>query len=173
MKRTKKLESVAYHEAGHAVVGWHEGLRLDRVTIIPGKEYAGLVEWEGLFKSREDPDLEMTPAMCERMARHARVNLAGIIAQRRYNARSYREHDDFSDRTTVTHLAHSLGGNEEITNAYMRLWDAQTRAVLDLHWSRVEALAEALLEKRELTGDEAVRVMLAVDAPSPPAIKYV
>ena len=97
--------------------------------------------------------------MCERMARHARVNLAGIIAQRRYNARSYRRHHDAGDSGMAADLAMHLSGNDEMPNAYLRRWTAQTEAVLDKNWSRVETLAEALLEKRELTGDEALRVI--------------
>lgn len=35
MKHTMKLEGVAYHEAGHAVVAWECGIRTKRLTIVP------------------------------------------------------------------------------------------------------------------------------------------
>ena len=43
MKRTKKLEATAYHEAGHDIVGWRLGLRLKSATIVPGDDYDGRV----------------------------------------------------------------------------------------------------------------------------------
>ena len=43
MKRTKALEAAAYHEAGHALMAWHQGVRVNEISIIPDKNSRGRV----------------------------------------------------------------------------------------------------------------------------------
>ena len=40
MKQTKALESIAYHEAGHAVAAWDCNVRIKALSIIPEGEGA-------------------------------------------------------------------------------------------------------------------------------------
>lgn len=39
----RNLVAVAYHEAGHAVVAWAEGVRLHSATIVPSEGTMGSV----------------------------------------------------------------------------------------------------------------------------------
>ena len=43
MKITKALQSTAYHEAGHAVMAWDQGLKFHHVTIKPHGDSLGHV----------------------------------------------------------------------------------------------------------------------------------
>lgn len=51
MKRTKALESTAYHEAGHAVVAWQLGFKAKSVSITPEPGESGRYIHEPYFKN--------------------------------------------------------------------------------------------------------------------------
>lgn len=40
-----KLEAVAFHEAGHAVIAWREEVKIKKVSIIPDTTRAGFVTY--------------------------------------------------------------------------------------------------------------------------------
>ena len=161
MKRTKALEAVAYHEAGHAVMCWCEGIGLKRVSIVPSKDFTGQVTHDRVFKRSDRPDEHIGLALKGRMERLARVMCAGPIAQRRHRPGSFRKHQAQSDWDLAADLALRLGGSGEIASAYIKLWDVQARAALDLWWRIVEAVALALLDSYELSGERAKRIIRA------------
>ncbi len=43
MKRTKFLEATAYHEAGHAVMAWDEGIKINSISIVPDEKASGRI----------------------------------------------------------------------------------------------------------------------------------
>ena len=42
--RTKDARATAYHEAGHAVMAWHEGVRINAVSVMPSPESWGMTD---------------------------------------------------------------------------------------------------------------------------------
>ena len=154
MRRTKRLEAVAYHEAGHVVMCWCGHIGVKGASIVPDGETAGNVTHDRAFKKSDRPDITITSALADRMERLARVCLAGTIAQRRYNPRSLRRHHAEADWSIAADLALRLGGSGEIASAYVNLWDVQTKQALETWWPVVEAVAADLLDKRELSRDE-------------------
>ncbi|MBV8703269.1 MAG: hypothetical protein JO118_06120 [Acetobacteraceae bacterium] len=92
--------------------------------------------------------------------RHARVCLAGPMAQHRFNPRSMGHYRSHSDYALARGLALRLGG-AEVAEAWLRLWEAQVREDLAEGWPAVERLAAALLERGTVSGEEAGRLVLA------------
>ena len=41
---TKALQSTAYHEAGHAVMCWHEGIGIRAISIVRGGGKRGTIK---------------------------------------------------------------------------------------------------------------------------------
>ena len=85
MKRSERdVRATAYHEAGHAVVAWHEGIRIRSASIMPTEATAGHVVLKPLLEGVQ-LDATREGAHRARAERHARVSLAGEIAQQRYD----------------------------------------------------------------------------------------
>ncbi len=82
--------------------------------------------------------------------------LAGPIAQRKFSPKGYRHYHGGQDHEWATDLLMHYTGSDEEVEAYINLLHVQTRQALDLPWvwTAVIAVAEALLDKGELTGRE-------------------
>ena len=79
MRRTKSLESTAYHEAGHAVVARKFSLQTKRLSIVPEDGAVGVHEHEPSFTGFR-PDVDVPPKVQRRIENMARVCLAGPAA---------------------------------------------------------------------------------------------
>src|SRR5262245_17726030 len=120
-KPTKALISTAYHEAGHAVAAIVKGIKVEKATIKPDKDYLGVVIQKRIQKSVRDA-LEYgspTPAKRERIEIHAIILLAGGIAERKYRGR-YNHIGRGEDVDKVIDIALKLSGSTNTTNAYLQ-----------------------------------------------------
>lgn len=158
----KALWSTAYHEAGHAVVGWRLGIGLRKkgVTIAPKKgEYLGCC----FAKAGVGRDIEWNAS--DRNSIRAEKNvqslLAGVIAQRRYNPRSVRGNPASSDhQAAIDTLSHFAAEQREV-EAWLKLLHIRTGNMLanpDI-WRAVERLASALMERRTIPGKEVTEII--------------
>jgi hypothetical protein len=148
--------ALAYHEAGHAVMGWHLGAGFRSVSIRRGPRCSGWVWF-----------CEALPADKERIdsrdwERAVLIYLAGPLAawpyERRFRAPSARQ-----DLERAYALVEKTAGTaQEAREQWARLrelaWNILGREDL---WRAVSALAQALLERETLTGREARRVIAA------------
>jgi ATP-dependent Zn protease len=160
--RPNLQRAIAHHEAGHAVVARVLNLKIDVVTTLPGDpamyhrqpEGAGVAHFEAL----------------------AKVALAGRYAQRRYNARTAQDVRQFlDDRESALRAAGyavylrdggtlpAPGGTALITFEGPKLDEVRTLLLrceddaLELviaNWPAIERVAQALLRRPILTGDE-------------------
>lgn len=140
------LEEVAFHEAGHVVACIALGMPVSGVTLVDDKN--GVVEGARVGNSQG------------RVEAFAKVCLAGEAAER------------------IAFLSEgSLGSTQDYADALAALKQAfPGQALVDLqiksyfsdmvvfltnpvHWRAVEAVANELLEKRNLSGEEARAVM--------------
>ncbi len=155
MKRTKAIEALAYHEAGHAVLCWEERVRLKGASIVPDRTSAGRITHSHPLKGI-NPELDSSTHSRVRMEKMVRILLAGTIAQRKFNAKGYRHYHGRQDHERATDLLMHYTGSTEEVEAYINLLYVQTRLALDLPWlwMAVIAVAKALLDKGELTGRE-------------------
>ena len=125
-------KAVAYHEAGHAVVALALGYRCYSVAI----EDAGR-------------------AVCDEPAEHA---LALMIASFIAEAKCMGEADiwrDEADRVRAADLALWIArGDMNTASSLLSTVTAQAKARIEEHWAEIETIANALVEKRKLSGEE-------------------
>lgn len=147
----KELEATAYHEAGHAVAHWRFGCPITRVTIAPEDDYLGVVV-------ADDPvmymhlDWDASPEIDQALNQGIMIYFAGPLAQVRFDSSSWSEFHGDSDYETASPMLLRLGGSSENASAISERLESETRAFLEKHWREVEAVANALLEHRDLDG---------------------
>jgi len=124
--------AAAYHEAGHAVVALALGYRCYSVAIEDGGR-----------------------AVCDEPAEHA---LALLIASFIAEAKCTGEADiwrDEEDRVRAADLALWIArGDMNTASSLLSTVTEQTRARVEEHWAEIETIANALVEKRKLSGEE-------------------
>jgi ATP-dependent Zn protease len=140
--------SIAYHEAGHAVVAHRLGVEVEHVTIVPDHTCHGHCAHADLFCARghgsDRANLERAIQIC----------LAGPLAQawllRRYFDRRRGGRQDYDCASGLArYLAGSAGERE-----FLRYQERRTQALVDHLWSDIERVAQALLERDHLSGTE-------------------
>jgi hypothetical protein len=144
--------ATAYHEAGHVAVGFHFGLPIGAVSIVPTEHSAGHFDW---MDAPMDPEKQ---ACCL---------LAGVFAESRVTD-EYEDYDitamgGVEDFATVHGLARGMADEEE-AEELMKQWRTQTIEVLNEVWPGVIALADELLTRKCLTGEQAQRVLAWAEA---------
>lgn len=169
-----QLEAVAYHEAGHAVAAWLLHIPIRKVTIVPEGDALGYVLRRGVaFPKRVREALECggwsdrDEAWAQFIAeRHAMYCIAGMEAQKRFNPRSVRIHHWESDHDAAMDGLYRLCPTEAL-RLYWKIMRIRTKCLLDRRDARdaVKAVAEALMERKTLSGEEAFDIM--VDATGP------
>ena len=175
MRRTKALESTAYHEAGHAVAAYRHGMKVKRLTIVPSGDALGSHQSHAYFTGI---NLEYDGGAREqrRAENFALVCFAGPAAQRRFNPKGYRSYHGADDIHQALGMLGYLAGDDEILAAYWKLVDLQARAFIEsaVNWRTVEHLATVLLDQRTMTGTEvraAIQEGYRRQVPKPPKIR--
>ena len=168
MKRGLRLSTraTAYHEAGHAIAAHVLGRQIKRMTIVPNKSenYAGCVFF-GKQPSVKGIDTDPSPKIRRAAEQRILVSLAGLCAQRLFNprtCRSFHGHEDF--KVILLYVGHLMRENE--TEPFLKWMEVRTENILRDNWKAVEVLADELIRRRELTGQEAHQIIR--DAPFDP-----
>jgi peptidase M41-like protein len=143
-------EITAYHEAGHAVVGYHLGVRLSRVSIIPDADSLGRV-------TREFLDLSCSEAVLESV-------LAGPMAQDRLVGHRDGGQDDYIRARGLCQFVTGSAGAR--ARAFLRDMEEQAARSVDRWWPEIEAVALALLDCPELDEDEFRYLLVRLDGPT-------
>jgi hypothetical protein len=159
----KNLTTVAYHEAGHAVIDLKLGFQVKRVTIIsdPKTGAAGQVNNRYLCLGRIQFD---NPYGSIRTRCHNWVigAFAGEEAQRRHSPRSVRSHHIAHDSKAISEILWRLHGeNSEVIRHAYRYLQAEARNLVanPIIWRKIEDLAKALLERKTLSGEEVADIL--------------
>ena len=169
MKRTKKLEATAHHEAGHAVAAYQLGQLIKSVTIIPDDDSYGSVstgpyfsgdEWDHLIGVNSE---DISGDMQHRLENDVLVSLVGPAAQKRFNFLGYRKFHGEQDRKIAMNWLSKLEEDNQILGYYFRMFDLRARNFVQrvTNWGLICHLAETLLVRSTLTGDEVKSVILA------------
>ena len=138
----KPIEIVAHHEAGHAVIAFKLELKVRSVSIAATGGITKITWGRTCTENR------------------ILATLAGPHAQRRYAPRSHwrsRSHTGFDsgyDFDNVTTLIYDTHGKGKVAEAYWRYVEAHVEQLLEQHWESIKLLAEALLRRETLTGEE-------------------
>jgi len=163
MKNSKWDATRAYHEAGHVVAAWCLELEVDSATIIPDGELAGQVKIKP-----EDPSTDDAIAQGDRWdpARLRAEKLvmfgqAGEVAQWLYNSYSVRRRHSQDDREKYIGLLRNYAPDEKKLDVrpHNQLLCNWTAHLITQHWHLVEAVANALHERRKLSGAQILDVI--------------
>lgn len=148
---TMKSKTYAFHEAGHAVMCWCEGVAIPALSLLEA-------DGDTLEQTREiaphcSLELDQRPKTRARMEKLVRVWLAGPRAQRRYKPRSHWRADGDHDYRLATDLISIFTASDRETEAYVHLLEIQAQQELEHEnvWMRVEAIAAALVETGKLS----------------------
>ncbi|MCC6959924.1 MAG: hypothetical protein IT301_08760 [Dehalococcoidia bacterium] len=154
--KTFPLESVAYHEAGHAAMARHLNVAVHSVSIVPDDGSLGRVQPCALPRGFR-PDLERSAATESRIRRLVMVCLAGHLAEKQFRAslgkRAPSSAGAIQDHTTAVDLIEWLVVSEREAEAYINWLLVKTQHLLeqDWIWRSVEHIARALIEEREIS----------------------
>ncbi len=158
--RDSQRKATAYHEAGHAVAAWRHRMKLRSATIIPASDYSGVVEHQNPLRGiRLDYDGSDRARMRAESA--IIISLAGPAAQKRFNPRSWRSYHGASDFELVTDLALRLNGDGNTATAYCTWLSLVADNLVSGSWRFIEMIAQALLVRGALSGDEVRNLIMA------------
>ena len=161
---SKELIATAYHEAGHAVVSSRLGSKVKHVSIVPNErtETLGHVRHQPIPR-RILRILEfgfVTPVQRQLVEDHIIISYAGSLAERRQRGRSNHRGAQ-SDYADVVGLADRLCGSAEEVDAYLAWLRIRATNSVNANWDLIESVAQALLARQKLSGDELHEVIQA------------
>jgi ATP-dependent Zn protease len=164
-KRIKSaLAATAYHEAGHAVVGLRLRVRIKTATIVPGGDRLGEVT-HGKETYLYDNLRYRADSVRTRGRGEAEIIfcLSGLAAERRFRPRASSK-GALGDHEHAADLALLLNSDEvETTNAHIKYLSLRTDKLVADNWPQVEAVAQALLERRTLKVAEIAAIVREKD----------
>jgi hypothetical protein len=141
----------AYHEAGHADMPYFLGVRLKKVSIVPGKDYVGIVLHEKVVRGLA-PEIDTSLRNFDRMEKLARIAIAGTIARKIHAPRSHGGAS--SDHQTVVDIAFMLNGSSEAANAWIEWLKIRVKDALKTRWVFVDTVARELVKEKELNREQ-------------------
>jgi hypothetical protein len=164
MKKKRKIEMTAIHEAGHAVMCFVFRIGFNYVSIVPDEDWLGVVRHpKGVYGKNFDPDLSLPPVTIDKIERHARVYFAGQIAEEMFFgklSRSDREHSSH-DNYRAVNLASYVAGGGKVLQKYMDYLYASAEQWLSnpMHRYAIKVLADELLMQKKIGSKKAREII--------------
>lgn len=160
--KEQTIEINAYHEAGHAVVNHLlNGRKAVSVSIIKTSESEGRFIRDPASADYFYPKSGDDTETLNRMYIEVAVGLAGDLAEMKVSGR-YNGSNIEGDLKKALDMADTLmfhtGGERDIVE-YIDEVSAEVKTLLEDKWPAVEALAQTLLERKELSGDEITNII--------------
>jgi len=147
----------AVHEAAHAVAAWAQGVRLHSVSVSDSQDYVT----RRLHARSEAPHEEQASDLVRRrIAREVRIAWAGMLALKIAKPRANWHTDFHHDEERITKCVARVYQDPKMQWHWSSLLMLETQAILREHWPAVTALADELLNRSRLTGQEARTVIL-------------
>jgi hypothetical protein len=164
-RRLSPLEAIAYHEAGHAISSLLHEVALRRVHIVADEDTLGKTIGRSVTKAFGDAvdtgflALE-PPRVWRKLEAYIMVLIAGILAERMATGR-WNHRGACHDTHVVIDLMSRFQESPDAESAHFFWLAVRTRDELQRWWWRVEAIADALVERRSLSRAEIGAVMEA------------
>ncbi|MEM7361303.1 MAG: hypothetical protein AAF431_19620 [Pseudomonadota bacterium] len=155
-----QLECTAVHEAGHAVAAWQKRLDIRSITIEPKEGSLGHTQHEPFcFSSYRQ--IYNTWMLKRRIESAAFVSLAGPLAEEKFNPSGYQEELSAADFDKAIDCLKFLSSDSDVISRQLEVITVHVNGFLhQAHiWSSIRFLAQVLLEKGTLSGQE-VRVAI-------------
>jgi len=157
-KKHDRRTLAAYHEAGHAVVAFDQGVRVHGISIVPDEGRMGHIAIDTLLLNRLAPTFRFNKGAINRftMERHVMVLQGGHAAIRRLDpakkALAETVNGEGSDQNIAITLVKAFAAGDLEAEKYYEWLDARTEGILanPMRWYQVKVLAEALLELEQL-----------------------
>jgi ATP-dependent Zn protease len=157
-KRWPRQVLTAYHEAGHAVIAYERRVQFSAVSILKDGESLGRV----VPRLWKDFDIDNNQSLRARYRLESviLVTLAGGAATWQLTG----QHPSigiWSDYPQAVHLAEKLHQDFEVVEPYLGYMVIRVKSMMGLPWTwaAVDALAQHLLEQKQLTKHQATRVI--------------
>ena len=145
-----EMQSLAHHEAGHAVIALSLGIRVFHASTLPRYDCGGEVRLAPLSGMTIDKGLLVT--------------LAGPAAQRRYFPLLRQFDADLDDhmgrfdteqaRTLLSVLHGADHVSSDLITGELSRWRVRADQAVTLQWPWIAAVATALEQRRRLSGDD-------------------
>jgi hypothetical protein len=166
----RQRSEIAYHEAGHAVVGLALKMPIAFVTIKPRATFdghvsqapvhhsVGAVYARGSYRkpiadiSKQDAFGNPVPERNDDWHADAVMSIAGGMAQAEYlkDGRTWRELASSSDKRSVAFARRKLGDKARTIEEY----EAECEKLIKQHWPMIKAVAEKLVKEETLSGSD-------------------
>jgi hypothetical protein len=152
----------SFHEAGHALIGLHRGLHLEALQMEPLAGLAGGTRFREPIPERVP--LDAPPDVREYLEGWIDVLVAGDEAALEATGTDDpgRAHDDLGHALRLAN--HWVFDDPAALTVVVDAHRPRVRAELCVEWATVQAIAEALRERRALSADE-VQAIIAATGP--------
>ena len=148
----------AYHEAGHAVVAYDQGVRVHGISIVPDEGRMGHISIDTLLLNRLAPTFQSNKGARNRftMERHVMVLQGGHVAVRKLEParKNLAEavNGEGSDQNIAISLVKAFAADQLEAEKYYQWLDARTEGIManPMRWFQVRILAESLLHHEQL-----------------------
>lgn len=164
MKKRRKIEMTAIHEAGHAVICFLSQIRFNYVSIIPDEDWLGvLTHPKGVYGKNFDPECDVTPRTKDKIERHAKAYFAGQIAEEIFFGKlpkADREHSSRDNHCAIK-LAGYVAGEGKVLQTYVDYLYASAKAWFNnpMHRYAIRVLADELLVQKKLGSRKAREII--------------
>jgi hypothetical protein len=159
MPKRKAAHGVAFHEAGHAVIAFHEDIQIRGISIRPEGDTLGMLTVRHPRWFRKDLNAgDGRPRVLAHAIKLGVVLFAGPAAERHFIGwYNHRGADD--DYKAVGQLAAHLTGTERQRRALIK-WLRVTADDLVFQQEReIRAVAEAVTKRVSLSADEVAEIL--------------
>jgi len=152
-------EKAAFHEAGHALMNYLQGIRFRRVTIIPGEDYLGkVVGFPSPVLTLENADYLVGPDAQTFLCGLAASFMAGEVSEGTNTQAAVDRGGCYLDAVRV-YLMSAAGGNPDMAGVLWGEVETRVEQTLKENKGAVAALAKALMDRDSLTEADACEVM--------------
>jgi hypothetical protein len=166
-KKHDRRTLVAYHEAGHAVVAYDQGVRVHGISIVPDEGRMGHIAIDTLLLNRLAPTFRFNKGARNRftMERHVMVLQGGHAAVHHLDPSktipAKTVNGEGSDQNIAMNLIKAFAAGDLEAEKYYQWLDARTEGIManPMRWFQVRILAKALLEQEQM-GARKIRMII-------------
>ena len=176
----KDLHKTAYHEAGHAVVSYLllPDIKIEQVTITPRAEALGFVSYSEEFitnVSKQELFNDICVSLAGRLAKIKQFTQEGEdtgasqdleqATWEAYNLVAAFGMDETIGYVHIDTLTQNINKNlfadmiEKRIAYWIELATQETKKLIEAHWEKIVKVANALIEKEMIDGEEIKRIM--------------